>query len=164
MISIETLQRHPIEEPEEKTRQLTRDEFEKLTSEKIQEVVKYINARFRFGPHYGVGLISIIGGEENIRSYDHENDTMLEINAGEAQEVVFDVMKEFGLDKADVKQARLETPYIENALTEVQYYPSNKVRGLVFIRERSYYADNGQTFGVSWNAQPKVSPIKFPPF
>lgn len=164
MINIETLQKGPFEESDDEPKEIGREEFTKQTKNRVQRVVDYINARYRFHAHYGTELIEINGGHDNIETYDDENDSRCEIEAGKAQEALFNVMREFGIGERSEDLGKTRRGYSENSLQEFQYYPSNKIKGLYFKRERSYYADSGQTFEVKWYVEPKVSFIKFPPF
>lgn len=171
MINPETLAKGPYSSEEEKPpTTMSGDEFAKRTKEIVQRAVDYINKRFRFPQNifYKQHLLKIEGGKEKLEIIDYDEevkeDVRYEISPNDAQSALFDVMKEYGLGNPNDEMLSSQPGYSEKSIRERQYYPSNKVRGLFFIRERQYYADSGQTFEVEWFVEPKVSAFKFPPF
>lgn len=159
MINIETLQKGPYAE-EEEPEEISAGEFKETIRKTIQYTVDYVNKRFRLSSHYGSELVGFTGGQEHADIPYSDS----RIDAKSAQEVLFDVMREFGLADRDESMGCTTPGWQENTLKEIQYYPSNKTRGLFFKRERSYYADSGMAYQVAWSVEPKVSLIKFPPF
>lgn len=116
---------------------------------------------------------SLIGGR-NFRlysSYRYPSLDAMRIEKSRAQELLFRTMEAYGFDQ-NVSHPRLKYHYdnkgfeedvivrLDGTTREATLYPSQKTKGLVFERVRSFVTDTGGTTDVLWNVvdeSPKIN-------
>lgn len=164
----------PPEKIVEEPPRLTDEQAMTAFRSKIEAIKKMVNRRLRLGYHGEVsGIHPPLGQfrELLLLSAEGEDSGIVpelepggrakfwgKLERGRAQELLFQVMKEYGFDPNNMDQS-LKSPWGSDNMvskedgtrTEFIAFPSTTIPGLVFHRERNFYPETNGNISVSWH-------------